>query len=416
MSDFVLDTADIQGVIPNRYPFLLVDRILEYVHKERIVGIKNVTMNEPFFQGHFPEKPIMPGVLILEALAQTGSTLLLRDSEFAGRLALFAAMDKVKFRKPVTPGDQLRLEMVTQKIKEDFVRMDGMALVNGELVCEGEFTFTLSLRPTRPQIHRTASVHASAILGKDVVIGPNVIIGENVVIGDNTIIEGHVMIEKWTQLGSQCHVHFGSVIGSGPQDVKYAGERSFVKIGDRNIIREYVTINRATGREAATVVGSDNLFLTNVHLAHNCHVGNHVTIANMTNIAGHSIIEDRVLIGGMTGVHQFVRIGEGAMVGAYTRLPQDVPPFMLCEGNPALIRTLNLIGLKRRGVSRVAIQEIRRIFKHYYRMEKNVSQALHDIEAEGVTSLEAQRLLQFLKRDSPRGIIKKASKADEDEG
>jgi UDP-N-acetylglucosamine acyltransferase len=294
--------------------------------------------------------------------------------------------------------------------------MDGMALVNGELVCEGEFTFTLSLRPTRPQIHRTASVHASAILGKDVVIGPNVIIGENVVIGDNTIIEGHVMIEKWTQLGSQCHVHFGSVIGSGPQDVKYAGERSFVKIGDRNIIREYVTINRATGREAATVVGSDNLFLTNVHLAHNCHVGNHVTIANMTNIAGHSIIEDRVLIGGMTGVHQFVRIGEGAMVGAYTRLPQDVPPFMLCEGNPALIRTLNLIGLKRRGVSRVAIQEIRRIFKHYYRMEKNASQALHDIEAEGVTSSEAQRLLQFLKLDSPRGIIKKASKADEDEG
>lgn len=416
MSDFVLDSDDIRGVIPHRYPFLLVDRILEYVHKDRIVGIKNVTINEPFFQGHFPEKPIMPGVLILEALAQTGSTLLLRDSEFAGRLALFAAMDKVKFRKPVMPGDQLRLEMVTQKIKEDFVRMTGMALVNGELVCEGEFTFTLSLRPTRPQIHRTASVHASAILGKDVVIGPNVIIGENVVIGDNTIIEGHVMIEKWTQLGSQCHVHFGSVIGSGPQDVKYAGERSFVRIGDRNIIREYVTINRATGREAVTSVGSDNLFLTNVHLAHNCQIGNHVTIANMTNIAGHSIIEDRALIGGMTGVHQFVRIGEGAMVGAYTRLPQDVPPFMLCEGNPALIRTVNLIGLKRRGVSRAAIQEIRMIFKHYYRLDKNASQALHDIESEGVHTPEGQHLLGFLKVDSPRGITKKSGKADEDEG
>jgi len=415
MSDFVLDTQDIRGVIPHRYPFLLVDRILEYVHKERIVGVKNVTINEPFFQGHFPEKPIMPGVLILEALAQTGSTLLLRDSEFAGRLALFAAMDKVKFRKPVTPGDQIRLEMVTRKIKEDFVRMDGIALVDGEVVCEGQFTFTLSLRPTRPQIHRTASVHASAILGKDVVIGPNVIIGENVVIGDNTIIEGHVMIEKWTQLGSQCHVHFGSVIGSGPQDIKYAGERSFVSIGDRNIIREYVTINRATGREAVTTVGSDNLFLTNVHIAHNCHIGNHVTIANMTNIAGHSIIEDRALIGGMTGVHQFVRIGEGAMVGAYTRLPQDVPPFMLCEGNPAMIRTVNLIGLKRRGVPRPAIQEVRFIFNQYYRMEKNASQAIRDIEEKGIESAEGLHLLNFIKTDSPRGITKKAGKADEDE-
>jgi UDP-N-acetylglucosamine acyltransferase len=415
MSDFVLDTQDIRGVIPHRYPFLLVDRILEYVHKERIVGIKNVTINEPFFQGHFPEKPIMPGVLILEALAQTGSTLLLRDSEFAGRLALFAAMDKVKFRKPVSPGDQLRLEMVTHKIKEDFVRMDGIALVDGEVVCEGQFTFTLSLRPTRPQIHRTASVHASAILGKDVVIGPNVIIGENVVIGDKTIIEGHVMIEKWTQLGSDCHVHFGSVIGSGPQDIKYAGERSFVRIGDRNIIREYVTINRATGREAATVIGSDNLFLTNVHLAHNCQIGNHVTIANMTNIAGHSIIEDRALIGGMTGVHQFVRIGEGAMVGAYTRLPQDVPPFMLCEGNPAMIRTLNLIGLKRRGVPRPAIQEVRFIFNNYYRMEKNASQAIKDIEAKGIETPEGLHLLNFLKVDSPRGITKKVGKVDEDE-
>lgn len=415
MGDFILDSQDIRGIIPHRYPFLLVDRIVSYIHRETIVGIKNVTINEPFFQGHFPEKPIMPGVLILEALSQTGGALLLRDSEFSGRLPLFAAMDNVKFRKPVTPGDQLRLEIVVKKIRDNFVKLEGIALVDGVVVCEGIFTFTLSIRPTRPQIHPTASVHASAVLGKDVIIGPNVIIGENVVIGDGTVLEGHIMIEKWTQLGEHCHVHFGSVIGSGPQDLKYAGERSFVRIGDRNIIREYVTINRATGKEAVTSVGSDNLFLTNVHIAHNCEVGNHVTIANMTNIAGHTVIEDRVIIGGMTGVHQFVRIGTGAMVGAYTRLPQDVPPFMLCEGNPALIRALNLIGLKRRGVSRDAINEIRRIFKHYYRLDKNASQAIRDIESEGVHSPEAIHLLNFLKIDSPRGITKKSEKTEKDD-
>ncbi|MGE4169517.1 MAG: acyl-ACP--UDP-N-acetylglucosamine O-acyltransferase [Candidatus Margulisiibacteriota bacterium] len=410
-----MDSVSILNTLPHKYPFLLVDRVLESEDRKRIVGLKNVTINEPFFQGHFPEQPIMPGVLILEAMAQTGGLLFLKDPEFAGRLALFASMDNVKFRKQVVPGDQLRLEMDVLKIRDAFIKMHGKAVVDGKVACEGDFVFTLALKPSRPQIHPTASVHSSAILGKDVSIGPYCIVGENVVIGDRTQLEAHVMVEKWTRIGDDCRIYVGCVIGSAAQDVKYGGEKTWVVIGDRNEIREYVTINRSTGKNTITEIGSDNIFLTHVHIPHNCRIGNHVIIANMTNLGGHTIVEDRATIGGMTGVHQFVRIGQGAMVGAYTRLPQDVPPFMLCEGNPAYIRGMNLVGLKRRGVSKQGIAEIKEIFKVLYRSDKNTTQALDEISKMTMETPEAQHLMGFLKAESHRGITKKSGTDTEDE-
>jgi UDP-N-acetylglucosamine acyltransferase len=245
-------------------------------------------------------------------------------------------------------------------------------------------------------------------LGKDVEIGPNVIIGEHVIVGDRTKIEANVLVEKWTRIGADNHIHFGCVLGSDPQDGKYKGERSWVVIGDRNIIREYVTINRATGKNETTEIGSDNLILTASHIAHNCKVGNFVTIVNQVNIAGHCEIADRAVIGGMTGIHQFTRIGTGAMVGAYTRLPQDVPPYMLCEGNPAIIRTLNLVGMRRRGLSRDTITEVRNIHRIYYQSGRNASQALAELATIRFQSPEANHLVDFLKTDSPRGILKRA--------
>ncbi len=394
---------------------LLVDRIVQYDPGNRIVGIKNVTINEPFFMGHYEQDPIMPGTLILESLAQTGYTALLSDPEFRGRLPLFAALDSVKFRHPVRPGDQIRLEMDWLKIRDQFVKMAGKALVDGKVVAEGVFMFNLSVIPSRPQIHPSAIVHSSAILGKDVEIGPNVIVGEHVIIGDRTKIEANVMIEKWTRLGSDNHIHFGCVIGSDPQDAKYKGERSWVVIGDRNIIREYVTINRATGKNETTEVGSDNLILTSAHVAHNCRIGNFVTIVNQVNVAGHCMVDDRAVIGGMTGIHQFTRIGRGAMVGAYTRLPQDVPPFTLCEGNPAIIRALNVVGLRRSGMTRDAISEIRTIYRQYYRSGKNATQALADLEALGLQSVEARAMLDFLSADSHRGILKRVGETEPDD-
>ncbi|NQY74749.1 MAG: acyl-ACP--UDP-N-acetylglucosamine O-acyltransferase [Candidatus Margulisbacteria bacterium] len=267
--------------------------------------------------------------------------------------------------------------------------------------------FTLTEVPSKPNIHPTASVHPSAILGKDVSIGPYSIVGKNVIIGDRTKLEAHVLIEKWTQIGDDCHIHFGAVIGSPPQDTKYEGEKSWVVMGDRNVIREYVTINRSTGKNNITKIGSDCLFLTNVHIAHNCELGDHVIIANATALGGHTIIEDYATIGGITGIHQFVRIGKGSMVGGFTGVYQDIPPFMLCEGNPAYVRGINAIGLKRLGMSVKQVSLMKKAFKLLYRTDLNTTQAVKEIKDFEHELPELEQLVSFLKADTIRGITKK---------
>ena len=406
-----LNANEIEKILPQKFPHLLVDKIISIQQRKFIVGIKNVSINEPYFQGHFPGLFVMPGSMILEALCQTGSVLILRDPEFVGRYTYFNALNDVEFLKPVEPGDQLRCEMEVLEINESKVRMKGYALVDGEVVCKGVFDFTLALQPSKPQIDSTASVHHTATLGHNVSIGANTIVGEHVHIGDNTIVESNCFIEKWTKIGEDCHIHFGCVIGSAAQDAKYKGEKSWVVIGDRNEIREYVTINRATGKNEVTEIGSDNTFLTNVHIAHNCKLGNNIIIANMTNVAGHTEIEDRVVVGGMTGIHQFTKIGKGAMVGAYTRLPQDVPPFMLCEGNPAIIRGINAVGLKRSGANRASLAEVKEIYKILFKSDLNTSTAIEKIKDLTFESDEAKYIISFLAQDSARGFTKKVEQS-----
>lgn len=398
---------DLQQILPHRYPSLLIDRVIQIESRNYIVAIKNVSIGESYFQGHFVDSPIMPGVLILESLLQTGATLFLQDPEYFGRFAFFASIDRVEFFEKVIPGDQLRLEMEVVTINENTIHMKGRALVDGKIVCSGNFAFNLAHRPSKAQIHSTASVHHTAILGKNVVIGANTIIGEHVHIGDNTQIDANCFLEKWTKIGESCRVHFGCVIGSEAQDLKYKGEKSWVDIGDRNEIREYVTINRATGEKEVTKIGSDNIFLTHVHIAHNCVLGNNIVIANTTNLGGHTVVDDKAVIGGMTGIHQMVHIGRGAMVGAYTRLPQDVPPFMLCEGNPALIKGLNSVGLRRNGSSRAALSELKEIYKQLYRSNTDTANSIKIIQEKSYTSPEAALLLEFILNPSKRGFIKK---------
>lgn len=415
MTMTTLDIREIKAILPHRYPFLLVDKIIQMEARHYVVSLKNVSINEPFFQGHFDDAPVMPGVLILESMLQTGATLFLQDPEYFGRYAFFASIDKVKFHQKVVPGDQLRLEMEVDKIKEDIIYMTGRALVDGNVVCTGTFGFNLASRPNKPQIHATASVHHTAVLGKNIIIGANTIVGEHVHIGDNTTIAANCFVEKWTKIGESCNIHFGSVIGSGPQDMKYTGERSWVTIGDRNEIREYVTINRATGVNEVTSIGSDNIFLTHVHIAHNCVLGNNIIIANTTNLGGHTHVEDKAVIGGMTGIHQFVRIGQASMVGAYTRLPQDVPPFMMCEGNPALIRGLNLVGLRRNNISKAAIKEIKELHKLFFRSKLEFSTCLDQAKSLDIKSEEALHMLQFIKQDTKRGLTKKQADSSDSE-
>ena len=392
--------------------FKLIDRILSQ-DEERIITIKNVSLNEPFFTGACEVEPEFPSAMLIEALLQTAETLLARQTPFSDRRACFSGIDSMSLLRPIYVGDQIRMEVEIAKKKDPHVTVSVKALVQGQLVCEGKFLFVLTLKPSKPQIHPMASVHPSASLGKDVVVGPYAIIGEEVIIGNGTVIEAHTMIERWTRIGENCHIFFGCVLGSQAQDLKYNGESSWVVLGDRNVVREYVTINRATGNQNVTKIGSDNLFLTSVHISHNCDIGNDVIITNLVHLGGHTVIEDRAVIGGMVGIHQFIRIGMGSMVGGYSRLSQDVPPFMLCEGNPAYIRGLNLVGLKRRGVSSDAISEIKQIYKTIYRSEMNTTQALREILQMPFTTPEGLYLLEFLKKESPRGLTKKAIETEQ---
>lgn len=244
--------------------------------------------------------------------------------------------------------------------------------------------------------HPTADIHPSAELGRGVEVGPYSIIGPDVVIGDGTRIESHVAIERWTKIGANCRIKNHAVLGGEPQDHKFKGERSFLIIGDNNIIREFVTIHRATGEEASTTIGHNNMLMAYCHIGHNCIIGSHIMMANTVGISGHVIVEDRVVFGGMVGVHQYVRFGKLAMVGGMSKIVQDVPPFMMVDGRPAQVYDVNVIGLRRAGVPARVRAGLKQAYKLLYRSNFNVSQAIEAIEGEIEASPERDYLLEFV--------------------
>ena len=247
------------------------------------------------------------------------------------------------------------------------------------------------------EIHPTAVVHPMAELGVGVEIGPYAIVGPDVRIGDGTIIGPHVLLEIYTTIGRDCRIGANSVLGGIPQDYKFRGERSFLDIGDNNIIREFCTIHRASGEEESTTIGNNNMLMAYCHIGHNCKLGNWITMANMVGISGHSVIEDRVVFGGMVGVHQNVRIGKLAMIGGLSKVVQDVPPFMMADGRPAKVYDLNVIGLRRSGIPPRVRAALRQSCKLLYLSSLNISQALEVIESEVESSEELTYLLDFIK-------------------
>jgi UDP-N-acetylglucosamine acyltransferase len=255
------------------------------------------------------------------------------------------------------------------------------------------------------KIHETAVVHPNARIGKDVEIGPYAVIGDNVLIGDGTRISAHVVIDGWTSIGKNCKIFPGATIGVEPQDLKYAGEKSYTFIGDNTTIRECVTVNRATGEGEETRVGSNCLLMAYVHVAHNCIVGNHVIMANAATLAGHVVVEDRAVIGGLSGIHQFVKIGRNAMIGGASKVTQDVPPFVTVDGHPAKVSGINNVGLSRAGYS----PETRRVIKHAYRIlyrsGLSLPQAIAVMEQELEACEPIEHLLRFL-RNVERGIVR----------
>jgi len=256
-------------------------------------------------------------------------------------------------------------------------------------------------------IHPSAIVHPNANIAKNADIGPFCVVGEHVTLGARATLLAHVVVTGRTTIGEDAVIHPFATIGAPSQDRKAEdGEISFTTIGARTVIREYASIHRGTAEAGGvTSVGDDCLILAYGHVAHNCRVGNHVTMSNLAQLAGHVVVEDHALIGAMAGVHQFVRIGRYSFVGGYSKLGRDLPPYFLCDGNPPQVYGLNLVGLRRAGFSRESLTELKEAYKTIYQSDKNVSQAVTSLR-ETVHTEEGRTLLAFLEAGSERGILK----------
>ncbi|HUP88260.1 MAG TPA: acyl-ACP--UDP-N-acetylglucosamine O-acyltransferase [Longimicrobiales bacterium] len=252
-------------------------------------------------------------------------------------------------------------------------------------------------------IHPTAVIDTSADIGPDVAIGAYTVIGPNVRIGASTTIGPHVQIVRDTTVGEGCSIHHGAAIGGDPQDLKYGGERTELIVGDRTVIREFVTLNRGTAAHGRTEVGSDCLIMAYVHVAHDCVIGNRVVLANAVNMGGHVTIEDWVIVGGMTAIHQFVCIGAHAFVGGSAAVRKDVAPYVKAAGNPLRLYGLNSVGLQRRGFPDETRMAIKRAYRMLFHSSLNITQALAEARAELPSSDELEHFLKFIE-SSERGV------------
>jgi len=265
-----------------------------------------------------------------------------------------------------------------------------------------------------------SQVHSTALIGKEVQlgvgneIGPNVVIEDGVKIGSHNIIRAGAYLCRGTEIGNHNDIHMGAVIGHSPQDLAYKGEATYTRIGDQNQIREYVTIHRGTKPGSATVIGNENFIMAYCHIAHNCELGNKIIMVNQASLTGYCKVEDQAFLSGMTGFHQFTRIGKLAMVSALSAANKDIPPFITCGGRPAVALGINAVGLRRAGIPAPIRDEIKKAFRYLYRSGLSVSNALEKIKAE-LESREVRQLVSFVEA-SERGIIAGSSEDVQEEG
>jgi len=254
-------------------------------------------------------------------------------------------------------------------------------------------------------VHHTAIIHPKAKIGPQCEIGPYCVIGENVALGDGCKLHSHVVIDGYTKLGRENEIFPFASIGLKTQDLKWKGGVTHTEIGDGNTFREYVTIHSATGDGEVTRVGSHNYILAYCHIAHNVTLGSHVIMSNVATLGGHVTVEDHAVIGGLAAVHQFCRVGKMSMIGGCSKIVQDVPPFMIVDGNPGETRTINKVGLERHGLSEEAQNALRHAYKILFREGLTIPNALAKIEQELPKLPEMQYLVNFV-RTSERGISK----------
>jgi UDP-N-acetylglucosamine acyltransferase len=389
-----------------RYPSPLVDAVTELEPGRRIVAVKNVSVNEEFFQGHFPGAPTLPGVLMIETLAQVATVLLMNGTP-GGARAFLRGVDNAKFRLPVVPGDRLRLEVTLGRRRTSLARAHGAAYLGDRVVAEAELVLGLTGvsadRHAGATIHPTAIVHRDAQIGSGTTVGPYVTIGQHVRIGRDCRIGASAVIDGWTEIGDANEIFPMASVGLIPQDLKFGGERTRLVIGNRNVIREFATIHRGTaGGGGLTRIGDHNLFMAYAHVAHDCHIGNETIFGNGATLAGHVIVEDYANVGAFSGVHQFCRVGRHAFIGGYSVVTKDALPFAKTVGNRARNYGLNTIGLVRRKFPQDVITKLRRAYRHL--LHSNTSRAVAQIERDPTLQCEeVQYVVDFI-RTSSRGV------------
>jgi UDP-N-acetylglucosamine acyltransferase len=314
---------------------VLVDRILEHDAGGRLVASKNVTGSEDFFAGHFPGQPVMPGVLILESLAQAAGIWLLKTAADPRAIEIrVVGFDDTKFRRPVVPGDQLRLEVKLEHRRGELARFHGDVRVGEARAAEARLLLQIATLP-EAEVDPLARVAPGAQLEPGVRVGPFCVVGAQVRLGRGSVLESHVVVDGDTRIGEHNRFFPFVSIGLVPQDLKYRGEDTRLEIGDRNVFREGSTVHRGTkGGGGVTRIGSDCLVMAQAHVAHDCSLGSHVILANSVALSGHVEVQDFATVGGLSGVHQFCRVGTHAFVGGASSVVKDVLPYSLVGRRP----------------------------------------------------------------------------------
>jgi len=401
-----LDLPALLGRISYRYPSFLVDAVAEHEPGHRLVAVKNVTVGEEFFQGHFPGTPLMPAVLTIESLTQVAALLILEreGTPLTARVSL-RGVNGAKFRRHVVPGDRLRLEVTLGRVRSRLAKVQAAAYVDDQMVAEAELL--LAIEPGAANVDPSAKVHPGAWIGEGTTVGPHAVIGPDVRIGRRCQIGASVVIDGWTEIGDETQIYPMASIGLAPQDLKYRGERTKLRIGRRNIFREFVTINRGTlGGGGETTIGDNNLFMAYVHVAHDCHIGSDTIFGPHATLGGHVGVEDFANISAGSAVHQFCRVGRHGFIGGYSVVTKDALPFARTIGSrPARIFGVNTIGLSRRGFTPDTIAQLRHAYRYLLQSKLNATRALAQIEQDAsLTAPEVRYLVAFI-RSSQRGVI-----------
>jgi UDP-N-acetylglucosamine acyltransferase len=400
------DLPALLGRVYYRYPSYLVDAVTEHEPGNRLVGIKLVTVGEDFFQGHFPGAPLMPAVLQVEALTQLAAVLILdRSGAPATARAALRGVDGAKFRRSVVPGDRLRLEVTLVRSRSRLARVRAAAYVDDQVVTEAELLLAIDVGAA--SVDPTACVDPAAHIGEGTIIGPHAVIGPDVRIGKYCHIGASVVIDGHTHIGDETQIFPMASIGLAPQDLKYKGEPTALRIGRRNIFREFVTINRGTaGGGGETTIGNENLFMAYVHIAHDCRVGSGTIFGPHATLGGHVGVEDFANVSAGSAVHQFCRVGRYGFIGGYSVVTKDALPFGRTIGSrPARVFGVNHIGLSRRGFTQDTIAQLKQAYRYLLQSKLNTTQALTQIEQDKYLSApEVRYLVEFI-RASQRGVI-----------